>query len=185
MAINQFLIFVLPRKPIEEKYGLIPKQLEINHAEWEKYWENYDIELNEAPEPDFEDARTFKWWKDVSVDRNYLEQKIDKFISRTDWGEIEDLNWKSEKSDFDHDVSIDFDFELNYIQEFQFRTDLNDPTLTFLKSMLDLCDRNDWILMDDKGNLSEPNIKSLAKLIKDSDANGFLRNRTEFFNKKT
>jgi|GEM_PF-2916141 len=34
MAINQFLTFVLPRKPIEEKYGGLPKQLEIKHAEW-------------------------------------------------------------------------------------------------------------------------------------------------------
>jgi hypothetical protein len=29
MATYQFLTFVLPRKPIEEKYGGIPKQLEI------------------------------------------------------------------------------------------------------------------------------------------------------------
>ena len=47
--------------------------------------------------------------------------------------------------------------------------------------MLDLCDRNEWILMDDKGNLCEPKIQNLAELIKDSDAERFLRNPTEFF----
>ncbi|TWO30425.1 hypothetical protein E1J38_014715 [Seonamhaeicola sediminis] len=60
MAINQFLTFVLPKKPIEEKFGGIPKQLEIKHSEWEKYWENYDMELNDAPEPEFEDAISTK-----------------------------------------------------------------------------------------------------------------------------
>jgi len=47
--------------------------------------------------------------------------------------------------------------------------------------MLDLCNRNNWILMDDKGNLCEPKFQSLAELIKDSDADRFLRNPTEFF----
>ena len=81
----------------------------------------------------------------------------------------------------ERDLSIDFNEKENYIEDFRFRTDLTDSTLTFIKSMLDLCDRKEWILMDDKGNLCEPKMQNLAELIKDSDADRFFRNPTEFF----
>jgi hypothetical protein len=178
MAINQFLTFVLPKKPIEEKYGGIPKQLEIKHAEWEKYWKNYDMELNDAPEPEFEDAISTKWWKGIEIDIVELRKDIDKIITRAEWNG--GTSWKTEKAKFDHDLSVDFNDEENYIEDFRFRTDLTDSTLTFIKSMLDLCERNEWILMDDKGNLCEPKIQNLAELIKDSDADRFLRNPIEF-----
>ncbi len=88
---------------------------------------------------------------------------------------------KRQKAEFDHDLSIDFNDKENYIEDFRFRTDLTDSNLTFIKSMLDLCDKNEWILMDAKGNLCEPKIQGLAELIKDSDADRFLRNPIEFF----
>ena len=82
MATYQFLTFVLPRKSIETKYGGIPKQLEIKHAEWEKYWDNYNVELNDAPEPNFEDAISTKWWKGIPINIEELRNQIDKIIPR-------------------------------------------------------------------------------------------------------
>ena len=87
---------------------------------------------------------------------------------------------KSEKSKFDHDVFIDFDIKKNQIEEFQFRTDLRDNTLIFLNQMLYLLEKNEFILMDQKGNLCNPNLKELAKLIKDSNPDRFLRDPIAF-----
>ncbi len=180
MATYQFLTFVLPKKPIEEKYGGIPKQLEIKHAKWEKYWENYDMELNEAPEPEFEDAISTKWWKGIEIDIADLRKDIDKIITRAKWNG--GTSWKTENSRFDHDLSIDFKDQENYIEDFRFRTDLRDPKMDFLNSMLELCNRNSWILMDEKGNLSEPKIQNLMELIKISQAHLFVTNPNEFYN---
>ena len=81
MATYQFLTFVLPKKAVENKYGQIPKQLEIKHAEWEKYWDNWDMEQNDAPEPKFEDAISTKWWKEIPIDIEKLKSEIDKLNS--------------------------------------------------------------------------------------------------------
>jgi hypothetical protein len=178
MATYQFLTFVLPRKPIKKKYGGIPEQLEIKHAEWEKYWENYDVELNEAPEPEFEDAISTKWWKGIQINIAELRNEIDQIIPRTSWNnEI----WKIKNGEVDHDLSIDYNEKENFIEDFRFRTDLRDSKLNFLNSMLELCNRNDWILMDENGNLCNPNIKELAELLKISRAHLFITNPNEFF----
>ncbi|KZS39495.1 hypothetical protein AWE51_25825 [Aquimarina aggregata] len=179
MAINQFPIFILPKKSIKQKFGHIPEQLEIKHSEWKKFWDNFVGDIDGDIEPDFEDARTIKWWKEINVDILNLEKEIDKFITRASW--TNGLNWKSEKSEFDHDAYIDINENGGFIDEFQFRTDLTDKTLVFLNSMLELCQKNDWILMDVQGNLSKPNIKELSKLIGKSNAHRFLTNSTKFF----
>ena len=160
MAIYQFLTFVLPKKTIEKEFGEIPSKI--------------DFVL------DMDGKRTKEWWNGISLEIKHLVQKIDMIISRTDWGDIEDLCWKSEKSKFDHDVFIDFDIKKNQIEEFQFRTDLRDNTLIFLNQMLYLLEKNEFILMDQKGNLCNPNLKELAKLIKDSNPDRFLRDPIAF-----
>lgn len=178
MAIYQFLTYVLPKKAIKQRFGEIPKQLEIKHAEWEKYWDNWNIDSNEIPKPEFEDAITTKWWKGIQINITELKSQIDQIIPRASWDKE---SWKIENGIVDHDLSIDYNEKENFIEDFRFRTDLRDSTLTFLKSMLDLCDKNNWILMDDKGNLCEPKIQKLAILIKDSNSDRFLTNPTEFF----
>ena len=178
MATYQFLTFVLPRKPVETKYGEIPKQLEIKHAEWEKYWDNYDVELNNAREPEFEDAISTKWWKGIQINIAELRNEIDKIIPRAAWN---DESWKIENGEVDHDLSIDYNEKDNFIEDFRFRTDLRDSKLKFLNSMLELCDRNDWVLMDENGNLCNPDIKEFAELIKKSKAHLYIINPSKFF----
>ncbi|WP_025665362.1 hypothetical protein [Aquimarina megaterium] len=175
MAINQFPIFILPKKTIEQKFDRLPAQLEIKHSEWKKFWENY----NGEDDPKFEDARTTKWWKEIKVDILNLEKEIDKIITRASW--TDGLNWKSEKSEFDHDAYIDINEKGDFIDEFQFRTDLTDKTLTFLNGMLNLCRKNDWILMDVQGNLCNPSIEELLNLTKKSNTHRFLTNPIKFF----
>ena len=98
MAINQFITYILPKKAIELKFGEIPNQLEMKHSEWEKYTESD----NEDLEPEQEDARTINWWKEIKINITKLEKEIDNIITRASW--TDDTIWKSEKSEFDHDV---------------------------------------------------------------------------------
>ena len=179
MATYQFLTFVLPKKSIQQKYGGIPKQLEIKHAEWEKYWNDFDMELNEVPEPKFQDAISTKWWKEIHIDIKELRNNIDKIITRAEWNNGK--SWKTENGEFDHDLSIDYNESENYIEDFRFRTDLRDSKLDFLNGMLNLCKGNEWILMDENGNLCNPNINELKKLIKCSRAHLFITNPSKFF----
>lgn len=178
MATYQFLLYVLPKKSVKEKYGIIPKQLEINHQGWEEYWESLDINLEEYPDPDFKDAISTKWWKTISIDYTKLQEEIDSLLPRSNWS---NNTWKSENKKVDHDLFIDFNQQENYIEEFQFRVDLRDSSLSFLNSMFNLCLKNEWILMDDKGNLSNPKIEELITLIQGSNADLFIRNPEEFF----
>lgn len=187
MAIYQFPILIIPRISVLERYGHIPAQLEIKKDEWDAFWEKHISIDAENVEPDFEDARTIKWWKNSEVDIEYLEHAMDQIITRASWGNKSDLKWKSEQAAYDHDAYIDFDKTANMIEEFQFRLDLTDPSLTFLNSMLDLCASHDWILMDLKGHLCLPNLSDLVELIKISDAARFLDDPIAFLNtlKKT
>ncbi len=178
MATYQFLAFILPKKAIENKFGKIPKQLIIKAHEWEKYWDNWDLNLNEPPEPNFEDAITINWWKEIEIDIVYLKNEIDKIIPRSSWS---NESWKIENKEVDHDLSIDYNEKENFIEDFRFRTDLRDSTLSFLKSMLELCNRHDWILMDGNGYLCNPNIIEFTTLLKKSKAHLYITNPSLFF----
>lgn len=156
MANYQLLTFVIPKTAILKEFGEIPSKI--------------DFVLN------MEGHRTEIWWKDVSLDFKHLEQKMDMIISRADWAELEDMSWKSGKTKFDHDASIDFDIKNNRIEEFQFRTDLRDDTLIFLNQMLDLMEKHEFILMDQYGHLCNPNLKEFIELITESDSYRYLKN---------
>jgi len=159
MAIYQFLIFIIPQKTIEQKFNGFPEQIEFKPNN---------------------DERTREWWNGIKINIDELQKELDQIITRKSWGDKVDLVWKSEKEDFDHDVSIDFNENTRFIDEFQFRTDLTDCSLTFLNSMLKICQNNDWLLMDFNGNLSKPNLKDLLQLIKGSDAYRFLKDPIDF-----
>jgi hypothetical protein len=159
MAIYQFLTFIIPQKTIEQKFNRIPKRIKFNT-------EN--------------DERTIRWWNGIKININELEKELDQIITRKSWGDKADLVWKSEKEDFDHDVTIDYNENTRFIEEFLFRADLTDSSLTFLNSMLQICQKSGWLLMDFNGNLSKPNLKDLVRLIKSSDAYRFLKDPIDF-----
>jgi len=177
MAIYQFLTYIIPKKSIIQKFGEVPTELEIKHAEWEKFWNNFTGDIDDDIEPEFEDAKTIKWWKNKRIKIQELRAKIDEIIPRSSWS---DNSWEIKTSKIDHDLSIDWNEKGNYIEEFQFRTDLGDTSLIFLNKMLKLCLENEWILMDEKGRLCEPKIEDLIKLIKGSNPDKFLKNPIGF-----
>ncbi|MBV6440655.1 MAG: hypothetical protein EPGJADBJ_02327 [Saprospiraceae bacterium] len=46
--------------------------------------------------------------------------------------------------------------------------------------MIELAKKYDWLLMDIKGNLVEPEFREVAKLIKDSNSYKFLKDPLKF-----
>lgn len=107
-----------------------------------------------------------------------LRNEIDKIIPRVSWN---NESWKIENGEVDDDLSIDYNEKENFIEDFKFRTDLRDSELNFLNAMLELGNRNDWILMDKNRNLCNPNIKEFAELLKKSKAHLYITNPSKFF----
>ncbi|WP_179320715.1 hypothetical protein [Winogradskyella helgolandensis] len=165
---KKFTVSVLPQKKIEERYfGKIPKQLEINYGEWEIYWANYDEELDN--EPEFEDAISTKWWKEYYIDIEELKIELDKITL--------DINFDNKNV---HNVKLKYSKQENFIENFQFSIDLIDTDFNFLNSLLELCNQYECLLMDkNNGNLCNPNIRELAKLIEKSNRKKFLKNPIE------
>ena len=110
MAVWQYPLIVIPKKAIVERFGEIPKSLFIDHKEWKKYWENLNLSKG-FPEPDFEDAKTIKWWKNIDLNIQETANQIDKLVKRGDLRNDKDfIGWKgdSEKEE-DNDCHIAYD----------------------------------------------------------------------------
>ena len=84
MAVWQYQLNVVPKKSILEKFGKIPNELFIDYDNWERYWEERTFGKG-FPEPDFEDAKTIKWWTNIKLDIKKTTTEIDKLVSRGDW----------------------------------------------------------------------------------------------------
>jgi hypothetical protein len=187
MAVWQYLLIVIPKKAILEKYGEIPNELLIDHEGWEKYWGNIaDIEI--LPEPDFEDANTIKWWTNINLDINETSEQIDKLVSRADWGQdsINCINWKgSSENKEDNDCFISFDPNTQTVDEFQFRTDLRNKenSTKFLNGMLNLCQQNNLMVLNSNGVLFEAKSELIFNDIKRSSAATFLSDPATFLDK--
>ena len=57
-----------------------------------------------------------------------------------------------------------------------FRADLREDRLQFLMNMIELAEKFDWIFMDSKDNLANPDIHEIKKLIVKSNAFRFIHN---------
>lgn len=102
MVIYQYQLNIIPRKSIIEKYGNIPTELFIDDDSWEKYWENI-IDIENLSEPDFEDAKTIKWWDNIKLDVRKTSEQIDKLVSRANWEKdsLDSIIWKGNSNNED------------------------------------------------------------------------------------
>ncbi len=181
MAIYQFNLTAIPRKSILEKYGKIPDMLKVDYEERkEHYNKSKEGTINELDI--FTDALTQDWWSKIEIDISKLVARIDNYVNRADWGNDEfSFNWKTYSDKVDNDANLSLNEENGKIEELNFRADLRENELTFLKNMILLARDNDWLLMDVKGNLSEPQIEEVKKIIKISNCYRFLTNPEKFF----
>ncbi len=141
------------------------------------------------PEPDFEDAKTIKWWTNIKLDIKKTTTEIDKLVSRGDWSDDENsgfIGWKgnTEKQE-DNDAHIAYDTKTNVISEFQFRADLRkkENITEFLSGMLKLCERNDLMVFNTNGTLFEPKSELIYEDLKKSNAVEFLTDPEKFLEK--
>jgi len=174
MAAYQFQLHVIPRKGIFEKFGYIPDWLEINYEQRQlRYQLKREDLLDESDQ--FEDALTQNWWASTDMQPIEITHRIDKLVGGRRDGDDTCIFWKRYTfGEVDNDASMDINPETGKIEALQFRADLREDDLKFLKAMIALAHAYDWVLMDYKGNLVAPTMPAVAKLIKESYAYKFL-----------
>ncbi len=183
MAIWQYPLIILPKKAVFEKFGEIPDCLFIDNKGWKKYWENLNLSKG-FPEPDFDDAKTMKWWKNIELNIQEVANQIDELVKRGDWSnDMDFIGWKGDtEKEEDNDCHIAYDEKTNEISEFQFRTDLRnmEKATRFLTGMLEICSNNKLLLMNTEGLLFEPKMELIFMDLEKSDAVKFLTDSEKF-----
>ncbi len=179
MAIWQFQLVIIPRKGILEKIGVIPEILEIDYEERTEHYHLKKEGLIEE-EDEFKDALTQNWWSSTDLQPIEIIHQIDKKVRRANYGRDTFVNWKFNNGKVDNDASMSIDEETGKIGEIRFRADLREDELKFLKEMIELAEKYDWLLMDMKGNLVEPRFQEVARLIKISNSYKFLKDPLRF-----
>ena len=183
MAVWQYQLNIIPKSGIIEKYGEVPNKLFIDEKGWKDYWDNVKFD-NGFPDPEFEDARTIKWWKNTVLNIQETANQIDNLVKRGDWSNGKDfIGWKGDSAkEEDNDCHIAFDEKTLVISEFQFRTDLRniEKARSFMQGILDICAENNLLVMNTDGLLYEPEIELIFEDIKKSNAVKFLTNPVKF-----
>lgn len=176
MAIYQFYIATIPKKGVVEYFGTVPNKLE---TDFQKRTENF---INDDEGFDYFEFIQNKCWEIAKVDSEEIIKQIDQKLDRASWGDKDsNLNiWKTENEYVDNDAAIVKNEERNLIAEFTFRADLRQPNLKFLKEMIELSKEKELLLVDRNGNLVEPEIENVIRLIKKSNALRFVENPVKF-----
>lgn len=81
----------------------------------------------------------------------------------------------------DNDASLRLNEKTGKIEELNFRADLREEGITFLKGMVSLAAQYDWLLMDKKGNLVHPTMEEVNEIIVQSNSYRFVTNPLKFF----
>lgn len=179
MAVYQFQLIVIPRKGVLEKFGQIPEKLEVDYEErTEHYYLKQEGLLEENDK--FKDVLTQNWWSSTELQPIEIIHQIDKKVRRANYGRDTFINWKFYSREVDNDASMLINGETGKIEVLRFRADLREENFKFLREMIDLASKYDWLLMDIEGNLRNPNLSEIGKLIKISNSYKFLQNPLKF-----
>ena len=176
MAIWQFLIYFIPRQALIDKYGEVPKQLEMNQDGWSDYYEKFDLEK----EPEFEDAMTIQWWLKLNYNFKDILPTLQQFGELQDWT-ADSKGFRKYGSPETNDISVCFDPDTKEVQELSCRLDVSNIDQGIIEKILSIGRRYDCLLMDSQGRLYEPTIKNLVEHIKISDANKFVEDPKKYF----
>ncbi|URC11028.1 hypothetical protein [Flavobacterium sp. B183] len=160
MAIWQYLLIVVPEKSIRNDYQCIFKN---NTTQF-------------LPE-------TKSLWKDFNCDIVSIISEMDTIIKRADWGDENYFCWKGDtKNEEDNDCSIFLSKNKTQIKEFRFRIDLRKASniTNTLQPILKLCENNQLVLIDLKGEILNPKLEEIFKSMKSSNATKFLNDPEKF-----
>lgn len=159
MAIWQYSLLIIPEKSIGEDYKCIFKNNTTKYL----------------PKTDF-------FWKESDIDVLKIVTEIDKLVERADWSKENHYAWKGNSDNEDNDGHIYLDSNTNKITEFFFRVDLRKKNniKNFLHGLVKLCEQNELILINLKGEILEPKIEIIIENLKNSNAISFLKNPTAY-----
>ena len=146
MAIWQFQLVIIPRKGILEKFGKIPETLKIDYEEITEHYHLKKEGLIEE-EDEFRDALTQDWWSSTKLQPIEIIHQIDKKVRRANYGRDTFVNWKFNNGKVDNDASMSINEETGKIEEIRFRGDLREEKLKFLREMIEMAEKYDWLLM--------------------------------------
>ncbi len=161
MAVWQYPLIVVPEKSIQSDYECIFKNNESEFL------------------PD-----TNSFWENFNGDITLIISEMDQIIPKADWGNETCLNWKgNEKNDEDNDACICLSDDKIKIEVFHFRIDLRKDSniTTVLQSILNLCKKNEFVLIDLKGEILKPEMKTIIESLKGSNAMKFITDPIQFF----
>ncbi|GAA3731182.1 hypothetical protein GCM10022422_11750 [Flavobacterium ginsengisoli] len=161
MAVWQYLLIVVPKNSIDNNYECIFKNNKTKYL----------------PETD-------SFWKNFGGDIPSIISEMDQIIPKANWGNDTCLNWKGNgNTDEDNDACICLSDNKSKIESFQFRIDLRKACniTAVLQSILNLCEKNQLVLIDLKGEIFQPNLEDILKSIKASNATRFLSDPIQFF----
>jgi hypothetical protein len=175
LAIWQFHIYFIPRQSLVDKYGHIPRQLEMDKESWSDYFKNSDLDTD----PDFEDALTIHWWLNLNLNADDFFALLQQFGDVQEWTASTD-SLRSFGDTETNDISVCFDSRTNKVQELSCRLDLRDIDRDFIDKVLSIATKFDCLLMDRQGRFFEPTIKALAETIQLSNARRFVTDPRQF-----
>tara|TARA_R110000868_G_scaffold410622_1_gene699272 strand:+ start:65 stop:571 length:507 start_codon:yes stop_codon:yes gene_type:complete len=163
MAVYQYYLAVIPKKGIEKLHDSIPSEIGI------------------STETGFFESDAEIYWKEAELSADGIVPKIDDVLKRAEWGnEKTSHNWKTYTEQVDNDAAIYLGEESMKITEFSFRADLREKNFVFLKNMIELGKENNWLFMDRKGKLMNPDYEEIKISILNSDAYSFLKDPINF-----
>jgi len=158
MAVYQYYLSVVPKQGIEKRHNFIPKEIGV------------------STETGFFESSAQLYWKEVEIKADDIISKLDLIVKRAEWEKsITNYHWKTYTEHVDNDASIYLNLGSWTIKEFYFRADLREKDFIFLKKMIALGIENEWMFMDYKGKLMNPDFKEIKNSIRSSNAYSFLK----------
>ncbi|MBF7093404.1 hypothetical protein IUY40_17860 [Flavobacterium sp. ALJ2] len=161
MAVWQYLLMVVPENSIQSNYQCIFKNNGSDFLpDTNSFWENFD--------------------GDISL----IISEMDQITPKADWGNETYLNWKGNgDNEEDNDAYIYLNDDKKKIKEFQFRIDLRKTSniTNVLQSILNLCKKNQFVLIDLKGQIFKPEMKIIIESLKSSNSMKFITDPIHFF----
>lgn len=160
MAIWQYLLIVVPENSIDKNYNIFENNETEFLPDTDSFWENFDGNISS------------------------IISELDQIIPKANWGDETYLNWKGNgNNEEDNDACICLNDDKTKIKEFQFRIDLRKASniIYVLQSILNLCKKNQFVLIDLKGQIFKPEIESIIESLKSSNAIKFITDPILFF----
>jgi hypothetical protein len=165
MAIYQFFLAAAPKEAVREFHRKIPEQIGDHRM-------------------DSFDLKTENYWN-IDSTQTVLEEiiaEIDTIVKRADWGKDKfSTYWKTYTDSVDNDARLYLNKDTGKIHELSFRADLREQNLQFLMDVLALARRFNWLLINIKGQVAEPEPFQIKELIKVSKPYIFLENPKKYF----